>query len=212
MASFLLANVRSVLGRRRSSPNCVPSAFLSYAAQASNMQVCAIARARATIGGPMRESRTPCNAAASHRTTTLSLTLDWPITPGGQITTATASKHRKYIGSLNVGMDGRAILAAIGTLLGLLVDESDLVRTSCDRSRCGLAARPPASVAAIAGRCSASSRRRRLKKHQEKKTPLCSVPNWAKSVCEVAGSDSKWKPCPVSLGVVAETTIFAEHS
>src|SRR5216684_8360474 len=119
IASFLLANVRSLLGRRSSSPNCVPAALLSYAAQASKMQVCTIARARATIGGPMRESRTPCNAAASHSTTTLSLALDWPITPTGQIRTAIVSKYRKYVGSLNVDMYGRGILAAIEMLLQL---------------------------------------------------------------------------------------------
>jgi hypothetical protein len=50
-----------------------------------------------------------------------------------------------------------------------------------------------------------------LWRHQ-KKTPLCSVPNCAKLVCVVAGSDSKWKPCPVSGGVVTETAIVAEHS
>src|SRR5258708_8551796 len=42
------------------------------------MQVCTIARARATIGGPMRESRTPCNAATFHWTTTLSLAAALP--------------------------------------------------------------------------------------------------------------------------------------
>src|SRR5712691_8674486 len=113
IASFLLANVRSLLGRRSSSPNCVPAALLSYAAQASKMQVCTIARARATIGGPMRESRTPCNAAAFHRTTTLSLPLDCPSTPAGQRRMATISKYRKYKGSLDVEADGRGILAAI---------------------------------------------------------------------------------------------------
>src|SRR5258708_31764613 len=52
---------------------------------------------------------------------------------------------------------------------------------------------------------------RRAGVHQ-KKTPLCSVPNCAKLVRVVAGSDSKWKPRPVSFGVVAETAIVAEHS
>src|SRR6266481_6288431 len=122
IASFLLANVRSLLGRRSSSPNCVPAALLSYAAQASKMQVCTIARARATIGGPMRESRTPCNAAAFHRTTTLSLALVWPSTPSGQIRTARVSKHRKYMGSLDADVDGRGILAAIGILPPAIVD------------------------------------------------------------------------------------------
>src|SRR6266851_5845611 len=45
-----------------------------------------------------------------------------------------------------------------------------------------------------------------------KKTPLFSTPNCAKPVLVVAGSDSKWKPCPVSGGVVTETAILAEHS
>src|SRR5713226_919427 len=52
----------------------------------------------------------------------------------------------------------------------------------------------------------------RYSANQEKNTPLCSVPNCAKLVCVVAGSDSKWNPCPVSRGVVAETAIVAEHS
>src|SRR5712664_2348345 len=38
------------------------------------------------------------------------------------------------------------------------------------------------------------------------------MPNCAKLVFVFAGSDSKWKPCPVSFGVVAETAIVAEHS
>src|SRR5262249_7665550 len=42
----------------------VPIATLSYAAQASYMHVCAIARARATIGGPSVLSRTSANAVA----------------------------------------------------------------------------------------------------------------------------------------------------
>src|SRR5713226_3867101 len=116
IASFLLANVRSLLGRRSSSPNCVPAALLSYAAQASKMQVCTIARARATIGGPMRESRTPCNAATFHRTTTLSVPLDWPSAPVGQVKTAKANKHQEYKGNLHVDVDGAGILAVIGTL------------------------------------------------------------------------------------------------
>src|SRR5216683_1457277 len=122
IASFLLDNVRSLLGRRSSPPNCVPTALLSYAAHASKMQVCTIAKARATIGGPMRESRTPCNAATFHCTTTLSLSLDWPNTPTGQIRTATVSKHRKYTGSLDVDVNGRGILAAIGTPPPTIVD------------------------------------------------------------------------------------------
>src|SRR6266550_64629 len=80
------------------------------------MQVCTIARALATIGGPMRESRTPCNAAAFHRTTTVSLALDWPRAPVGQIRIAKASKHQKYTRRLHVDADGTGILATIGTL------------------------------------------------------------------------------------------------
>src|SRR5216684_4166913 len=122
IASFLLANVRSLLGRRSSSPNCVPTALLSYAAHASKMQVCTIARARATIGGPMRESRTPCNAAMFHCTTTLSLALAWPITPTGQIRTATISKDRNNKGSLDVHVEDRRTLGAIGILSPVIVD------------------------------------------------------------------------------------------
>src|SRR5260370_16489473 len=42
------------------------------------MQVCTIARARATIGGQMRESRALCKAATFHWTTTLSLAAALP--------------------------------------------------------------------------------------------------------------------------------------
>src|SRR6266852_8127152 len=70
----------------------------------------------------MRESRTPCNAAAFHRTTTLSLALVWLSTPSGQIRTARVSKHRKYMGSLDVNADGRGILAAIGILPPAILD------------------------------------------------------------------------------------------
>src|SRR2546430_4883069 len=70
----------------------------------------------------MRESRTPCNAAAFHRTTTLSLALVWPITPSGQIRTPRVSKHRKYEGSLDVDVDSMGMLAAIGTLPPAIVD------------------------------------------------------------------------------------------
>src|SRR6266446_1246461 len=70
----------------------------------------------------MRESRTPCNAAAFHRTTTLSLALVWPSTPSGQIRTARVSKHRKYMGRLDVNVDGRGILAAIGILPPAILD------------------------------------------------------------------------------------------
>src|SRR5258708_20422736 len=64
----------------------------------------------------MRESRTPCNAATFHCTTTLSLSLDWPNTPTGQIRTATVSRHRKYTRSLALDVNGRAIPTAIGIL------------------------------------------------------------------------------------------------
>src|SRR5713101_55635 len=70
----------------------------------------------------MRESRTPCNAAAFHRTTTLSLALVWPSTPSGQIRTARVSKHRKYMGRLDVNVDGRGILATIGILPPAILD------------------------------------------------------------------------------------------
>src|SRR6266404_3895926 len=86
------------------------------------MQVCTIARARATIGGPMRESRTPCNAAAFHRTTRLSLVLDWPNTPTGQIRAATVSKNRRYKGRLHFDVDDTGILAAIETLPPAIVE------------------------------------------------------------------------------------------
>src|ERR1700674_2439524 len=86
------------------------------------MQVCTIARARATIGGPMRESRTPCNAATFHCTTTLSLALAWPITPTGQIRTGTISKDRNNKGSLDVDVEGRGMLAAIGILPPVIVE------------------------------------------------------------------------------------------
>src|SRR5258708_34538211 len=86
------------------------------------MQVCPIARAPSTIGGPMRESRTPCNAATFHCTTTLSLALAWPITPIGQIRAATISKDRKNKGSLDVDVNDANILAAIETLPPAIVD------------------------------------------------------------------------------------------
>src|SRR5712671_6964993 len=86
------------------------------------MQVCTIARARATIGGPMRESRTPCNAATFHCTTTLSLALAWPITLRGQIRTGTISKDRNNKGNLDLDVEGRGMLAAIGILPPVIVD------------------------------------------------------------------------------------------
>src|SRR5229473_5254371 len=95
IASFLLANVRSLLGWRSFSPNCVPTALLSYATHASKMQVCTIARARATIGGPMRESRTPCNAATFHCTTTVSLAAALPAVVIWNIRIPIASRNQK---------------------------------------------------------------------------------------------------------------------
>src|SRR3989442_12265419 len=86
------------------------------------MQVCTTARARATIGGPMRESRTPCNAAAFHRTTRVSLVLDWPNTATGQIRAATVSKNRRYKGRLHFDVDDTGILAAIETLPPAIVE------------------------------------------------------------------------------------------
>src|SRR6267378_3719669 len=66
MALALLASVRSAGGLRRLPPRTVPTATGSYAAHASYMQVCAIASARATIGGPLRRAllrRTSASAA-----------------------------------------------------------------------------------------------------------------------------------------------------
>src|SRR5216683_5625274 len=92
------------------------------------MQVCAIARARATIGGPMRESRTPCNAATFHCSTTLSLALAWPITPTGQIRTTTIIKDRNNKGSLDADVEDRCVLGAIGRFPPAVVD--DLIDTN----------------------------------------------------------------------------------
>src|SRR2546425_5526945 len=71
-ASFLLASVRSTAGRRNDPPRRVPTAWSSYAAQASYIAVCTMARARATIGGPGFVTRIACSAALSHCSTTLS--------------------------------------------------------------------------------------------------------------------------------------------
>ena len=68
MAFSLFANVRSEAGRRSAPRNCVPMALSSYAAQASYMQVWTTANDRAATGALSLESRTPCKAAASHRT------------------------------------------------------------------------------------------------------------------------------------------------
>src|SRR5712691_3907831 len=72
MASFLLASVRSTAGRRNDPPRRVPTAWSSYAVQASYIAVCTMARARATIGGPGFATRIACSAALSHCSTTLS--------------------------------------------------------------------------------------------------------------------------------------------
>src|SRR2546422_579801 len=72
MASFLLASVRSTAGRRNDPPRRVPTARSSYAAQASYIAVCTMARARATIGGPSFATRIAWSAALSHRIATLS--------------------------------------------------------------------------------------------------------------------------------------------
>src|SRR5258708_29228687 len=72
MALALLTSVRSAGGLRRLPPRTVPTATGSYAAHASNMQVCAIASARATIGGPLRRAllrRTSASAALVHSLT-----------------------------------------------------------------------------------------------------------------------------------------------
>src|SRR5262245_45933038 len=75
MAFALFSSVRSRGGRRRiPSVSVVPTATASYAAHASYMHVCAIARARATIGGPLRNDRlkrTSARAAAFQSLTTV---------------------------------------------------------------------------------------------------------------------------------------------
>src|SRR6266481_758401 len=145
------------------------------------MQVCTTARARATIGGPMRESRTPCNAAAFHRTTTLSLALLWPSTPSGQIRTARVSKPRKYMGSLDVNVDG----AAIGVLPPAILDHR-IYTNHLFSPRIDTATASRVSVLARRGRYFTRLSVRRAETHQ-KNTPLCSVPNCAKLVVVVAG-------------------------
>src|SRR5262249_36176976 len=58
IAFALFSSVRWPGGRRRlPSVSVVATATASYAAHASYMHVCAIARARATIGGPLRNDR-----------------------------------------------------------------------------------------------------------------------------------------------------------
>src|ERR1700731_1968643 len=66
MAVSLFGSVRSGVGLRKAPARPVPTARPSYADHASYMQVWTIARARATIGAPSLESRTPCNAALFH--------------------------------------------------------------------------------------------------------------------------------------------------
>src|SRR5262249_37235693 len=75
MAFALFASVRSSSGRRRlPAVSVVPTATASYGAHASFMHVRAIARARATIGGPLRNARlkrTSARAAAFQSVTTV---------------------------------------------------------------------------------------------------------------------------------------------
>src|SRR6266566_7258459 len=59
IAWTLFESVRSAGGRRSDPPSSVPKARWSYAAHASYMEVWAIARARATMGGPSFDARTP---------------------------------------------------------------------------------------------------------------------------------------------------------
>src|ERR1041384_3998680 len=75
IAFALFSSVRSQIGRRRRpSVSVVPTAMLSYAAHASYMHVWAIARARATTGGPLRNAllkRTSARAAPFQSLTTV---------------------------------------------------------------------------------------------------------------------------------------------
>src|ERR671925_2143469 len=75
IASALFSSVRSLAGRRRRPfVSVVPTATASYAAHASYMHVCAIASARATTGGPLRNDRlrrTSARAAAFQSLTTV---------------------------------------------------------------------------------------------------------------------------------------------
>src|SRR5262245_50863691 len=75
MAFALFSSVCSPGGcRRLPSVSVVPTATASYAAHASYMHVCAIARARATIGGPLRNDRlkrTSARVAAFQSLTTV---------------------------------------------------------------------------------------------------------------------------------------------
>src|SRR5919108_2528082 len=75
IALALFSSVRSSIGRRRLPVvSVVPTATSSYAAHASYMHVCAIASARATIGGPLRKAllaRTSARAAAFQSLTTV---------------------------------------------------------------------------------------------------------------------------------------------
>src|SRR5712691_11899507 len=75
IALALLSSVRSSRGRRRVPvTSAVATANSSYAAHASYMHVCAIASARATIGGPLRRDllkRTSVRATAFQPLTTV---------------------------------------------------------------------------------------------------------------------------------------------
>src|SRR5262249_11974665 len=75
IAFALFSSVRSSGGRRRPPwVSVVPTAISPYAAHASYTHVCAIARARATIGGPLRNDRlkrTSARAAAFQSLTTV---------------------------------------------------------------------------------------------------------------------------------------------
>src|SRR5438034_11547643 len=75
IALALFASVRSLGGRRRVPVTAVvATATSSYAAHASYMHVCAIASARATIGGPLRRDllkRTSMRATSFQSLTTV---------------------------------------------------------------------------------------------------------------------------------------------
>src|SRR5262249_15287222 len=75
IAVALFTSVCSPEGRRRSPRiSVVATATSSYAAHASYIHVCAIARARATIGGPLRSAllrRTSSRAVALQSVTTV---------------------------------------------------------------------------------------------------------------------------------------------
>src|SRR5208283_3264733 len=89
MASCLLDKVRSESGRRSAPCSWVPTARSSYVAHASYMQVCTIAKARAIIGVPSLESRTPCKAALFHWMTTLGVDVEFAVALCGEKSEAT---------------------------------------------------------------------------------------------------------------------------